>query len=238
MKQIGLLTITILFSLIQVQAQKTKAKVDMAFDKTVDGITAHDFGSIVFGANGKVDFTFTNQGTTPLVISDVKSSCGCTIPTWTKEPVAPGEKGNVEIVYNTKLPGTFNKTVVVYSNANNSPVRLEVRGKVNTQPNDLKPGATIPANTSGTEGKPGESVSGSRGAGSQTGVVKDIDEASDKKALQRAAYKARTAKAQEKQAAGTKTTAVTKTTAETKAADEAKPVTTGKSSATTTTRKK
>jgi hypothetical protein len=139
MKQLGLLILTVLFTSNLMYAQSKTAKVDMAFDKTVNGITAHDYGSIVYGANGKVDFNFTNKGATPLVISDVKSSCGCTTPSWSKEPIEPGKQGTITVVYNTTLPGPFNKTVVVYSNANNSPVRLEVRGKVNSQPSDLKP---------------------------------------------------------------------------------------------------
>jgi hypothetical protein len=138
MKQIGLLVLTVILTLSQGMAQSNKDKVDMVFDKTVDGITAHDFGSIVFGANGKVDFIFTNMGKKPLVITDVKSSCGCTVPVWSKEPVAPGQKGSINVGYDTKIGGVFNKTVVVYSNANNSPVRLEIRGKVNAKPSDLK----------------------------------------------------------------------------------------------------
>ncbi len=144
MKQIGLLTLAFVFSFIQVDAQKAKDKVEMAFDKTVDGITAHDFGSIVFGANGKVDFTYTNNGTKPILISNVESSCGCTVPTWTKSPVEPGKQGTVSIEYDTKLIGVFNKTVVVYSNASNSPVRIEIRGKINAKPSDLtKPTAPV-----------------------------------------------------------------------------------------------
>lgn len=138
MKHIGFLALALIVSFTQVNAQKAKDKVDMAFDKTVDGITAHDFGSIVYGANGKVDFNFTNQGTKPLTISNVESSCGCTVPTWTKEPVEPGKQGTVTVGYNTKLPGVFNKTVVVTSNANNSPVRLEIRGKVNVKPGEVQ----------------------------------------------------------------------------------------------------
>lgn len=140
MKQIGLLALTILFSFTQIQAQTKKAKEEMSFDKTTDGLILHDYGSIVYEANGKVDFLFTNQGTKPLVISEVKSSCGCTIPNWTKEPVAPGQKGTIKIEYNTRLPGPFNKTVEVYSNANNSPVRITIKGKVNAQPGDLNQG--------------------------------------------------------------------------------------------------
>jgi hypothetical protein len=142
MKQIGLLLLTAILTIGQIQAQSKKSTDEMVFDKTVNGITSHDYGSIVYGANGKVDFNFTNKGAKPLVITDVKSSCGCTVPSWTKDPVAPGKTGTITIEYNTTLPGVFNKTVVVYSNASNSPVRLEVRGKVNTQASDLKPGKT------------------------------------------------------------------------------------------------
>ncbi len=139
MKQIGLLTFILAFSVFQVDAQTKSTKVDMEFSKIINGAVAHDFGSIVYGANGKVDFTYTNKGTKPLIIKDVQSSCGCTVPTWTKEPVEPGKTGTITIVYNTTLPGAFSKTVVVTSNANNSPVRIEIRGKVNSQPSDIQP---------------------------------------------------------------------------------------------------
>jgi hypothetical protein len=140
MKQIGFLILTIIFSLTGVQAQTKKAKQEMAFDKTVDGATFHDYGSVVYGANGEVEFLYTNKGTVPLVISDVKSTCGCTIPSWTKAPVAPGTKGSIKVKYNTTLPGVFNKTIEVFSNANNSPVRITLKGKINAQATDLKPG--------------------------------------------------------------------------------------------------
>jgi len=149
MKQIGLLALTIFICLIQVQAQSGKVKEEMVFDKTANGITAHDFGSIIFGANGKVEFTFTNKGTKPLIISKVSSSCGCASPSYSKEPIAPGQKGVITIVYDTKIPGPFNKTVEVTSNANNSPVRISILGKVNAQVSDLKPGQKIESPSAG-----------------------------------------------------------------------------------------
>jgi hypothetical protein len=170
MKQIVFLALTIFISFAQVNAQKNNSKVEMAFDKTADGITAHDFGSIVFGANGKVDFTYTNKGTKPITITNVESSCNCTVPTWTKEPVLPGKQGTVTVVYNTKLGGVFNKTIVVTSNANNSPVRLEIRGKVNVKPSEIPAAtaATAPkgsdAADAGTKLLPGQKTG-------QTGVV-------------------------------------------------------------------
>jgi hypothetical protein len=195
MKHIGLLTLTILFAFIQLQAQSNKVKNEMVFDKTVDGITAHDFGSIIYGANGKVDFTFTNAGTKPLTITDVKSSCGCTIPTWTKEPVEPGKTGIIKIEYDTKIPGVFNKTVVVYSNANNSPVRIEVRGKVNSQPSDIKPGAGAGTKTNDVSPEMQHANSGS--APAVGAPVPDINgNIASPKTAQRAAYQARMQKEQ------------------------------------------
>ncbi|MCX6223980.1 MAG: DUF1573 domain-containing protein [Bacteroidia bacterium] len=213
MKQIGSLTLAVLFSLIQIQAQTNKAKVDMAFDKTVDGITAHDYGSIIYGANGKVDFNFTNQGTKPLIITDVKSSCGCTIPTWTKEPVAPGQKGTIEVVYNTTLPGVFNKTVVVYSNANNSPVRLEIRGKVNSQPGDIKAGSPEKEKQNAIDRKLEEGNGGVKQAGGNAGDLNAAEDAASRKAKQRAAYEARVAKEKSDKAANSTTGAGTKSSA-------------------------
>ncbi len=137
MKRFGFLIISAILAFTMAQAQNKQAKGDMVFDKMAEGIVFHDYGSIVFGANGKVDFNYTNKGTIPLVITDVKSSCGCTVPTWTKEPVEPGKTGTITIMYDTKLAGPFNKTVEVYSNANNSPVRISVKGKVNAKPADI-----------------------------------------------------------------------------------------------------
>lgn len=198
MKQIGLLVLTILISFMQAQAQTKKDKPEMAFDKTIDGVTGHDYGSIVFGANGKVDFTFTNQGTTPLIITDVKSSCGCTIPSWTKEPVAPGQRGNIKIEYNTSLPGMFNKTVVVYSNANNSPVRIEIRGKVNAKAGDLKMSQPEIEKQREIERKLEESYGKVIPTGDTVTKLAGTEAAESKKALQKAAYQERIQKEKSK----------------------------------------
>jgi hypothetical protein len=77
------------------------------------------------------DFTFTNTGKVPLIIQDVKASCGCTTPQWTKEPVLPGETGTIRVSFNPKSrPGSFNKTIQVKSNADITSVTLAVKGVV------------------------------------------------------------------------------------------------------------
>lgn len=104
--------------------------------------TAHDFGSIKEGDMPEHTFTFVNIGKTPVSLTNVKASCGCTTPHWTKDPVAPGEKGAVRAVYNSNnRPGKFNKSITVeYGEAQSSaPVVLRISGDVisrdGSQPN-------------------------------------------------------------------------------------------------------
>jgi len=90
----------------------------------------YDYGNIEVGSPGKSVFKFTNNMKNPLVISNVKPSCGCTVANWTKTPVLTGKKGVITLHYNTKIPGTFNKTITVRSNATNGTVILRIKGNV------------------------------------------------------------------------------------------------------------
>jgi len=92
--------------------------------------TTHDYGTIAQGSDGNYEFTFTNSGKTPLILSNVRSSCGCTIPVWTKDPIQPKGKGSIKVQYNTANVGTFQKSITVISNAKNSPVILTIKGNV------------------------------------------------------------------------------------------------------------
>lgn len=75
-------------------------------------------------------FNFTNVGEAPLIINQAFASCGCTVPTYTKDPVKPGDKGQINVTYNGrgKFPGHFTKTITVRSNARNEIVRLTIEG--------------------------------------------------------------------------------------------------------------
>ncbi len=78
-------------------------------------------------------FSFTNTGKVPLILNDVKASCGCTTPEWTKEPVLPGKNGTIRVTFNPKnRPGSFSKTIQVNSNADLPVVTLAIRGCGNT----------------------------------------------------------------------------------------------------------
>jgi len=90
----------------------------------------YDYGTIEVGSPGNSVFKFTNTMKKPLVISNVKPSCGCTVAHWTKTPVLPGKTGVISLHYNTKIPGTFNKTITVRSNAKNGTVVLRIKGNV------------------------------------------------------------------------------------------------------------
>ena len=94
--------------------------------------TEHDFGSI-HEEDGRVSvvFEFKNEGMSPLVLSNVRASCGCTTPTWTKEPVEPGQKGSITVTYNPNgRPGNFSKTVTITSNATEATKRVYIKGTV------------------------------------------------------------------------------------------------------------
>lgn len=95
---------------------------------------SHDFGNIIFGEPAKFDFEFKNIGFDTLIISEVQSTCGCTIPKWSSDPVLPGEKGIVEVSYDTRRSGFFEKGITVFSNADNYALLLVIRGNVTSNP--------------------------------------------------------------------------------------------------------
>jgi hypothetical protein len=94
--------------------------------------TTHDFGTVKEEAGSiSHDFKFTNTGKAPVIISNVKASCGCTTPDWTKEPVMPGQTGFIKAMYNTaNRPGAFNKSLTVTSNTEPSSNTLFISGNV------------------------------------------------------------------------------------------------------------
>lgn len=95
----------------------------------------HDYGTIAQGADGNCEFKFTNNGKAPLILSNVKASCGCTAPEWPKEPIAPGKSSSIKVKYNTALVGAFNKSITVNSNAANGAVLLQIKGNVTPKQN-------------------------------------------------------------------------------------------------------
>lgn len=95
-----------------------------------------DYGEIKKGSDGVRVFEFTNTGNAPLVIENVTSSCGCTIPKKPEDPIMPGETGEIEVKYDTKRVGPIRKTVTVYSNAEESTKALKIKGRVLDEDSD------------------------------------------------------------------------------------------------------
>lgn len=91
-----------------------------------------DYGTIAANSDGKREFVFTNNGTKPLIITNAAGSCGCTVPTYSKEPIAPGSKGVIGVKYDTSRAGQpFTKTVTITSNAEGVPTKiLTIKGTV------------------------------------------------------------------------------------------------------------
>ncbi|MCM1531776.1 MAG: DUF1573 domain-containing protein [Bacteroides sp.] len=114
-----------------VDKAETTEKVEgpgIKFEKTV-----HDYGTIEQGANGNCEFVFENNGTEPLILSDVRSSCGCTVPSWPREPIMPGKKSAIKVHYDTNRIGGISKSITVSTNGNPDRVVLSIRGTVNAK---------------------------------------------------------------------------------------------------------
>lgn len=123
MKKLFLFTLMLFSCMTIVNAQEN---AEIKFDKV-----SHNFGT--FSENDPVrecTFTFTNVGKAPLVINQAVASCGCTIPSYTKQPVSPGQKGEIKVTYNGKgkFPGHFKKTITVRTNGVPEMTRLVIEG--------------------------------------------------------------------------------------------------------------
>lgn len=113
----------------QVSAEAAPApKTDMAI-ASFDAQT-FDFGKIKQGTPVTHEFTFTNTGTVPLIITNVQASCGCTTPAWSRDPIAPGAKGFIKATYSAASVGAFNKSVNVTANVDGGMVQLLIKGEV------------------------------------------------------------------------------------------------------------
>ena len=124
MKKFLIMSVMLMANVCFAMAQQNQASIK--FDKMI-----HNFGT--FSENQptqKCVFTFTNVGTAPLIINQAVASCGCTIPSYTKAPIQPGEKGEIKVTYNGTgaFPGHFKKTITVRTNGVTELTRLYIEG--------------------------------------------------------------------------------------------------------------
>ena len=126
MKNCVLFTLIIFFTL----SLKSQEKIaEVTFEKTLI-----DYGIIDHGVDGKRTFNFKNTGTAPLIFNRIYSSCGCTIPKKPEKPILPGESGSIDVEYDTKRTGAFQKAITVNSNAVNSNIILRIKGEILPEP--------------------------------------------------------------------------------------------------------
>ncbi len=108
--------------------------------------TTVDYGEIEQNSDPLRVFNFVNDGTAPLIIKHAKGSCGCTVPKYPREPIMPGESAIIEVRYDTKRLGPFNKSIRLTTNVQDQPIMLYIKGKVNKAPAGLP---AAPSNLSG-----------------------------------------------------------------------------------------
>ncbi len=123
MKKVLLMSLMLMLPLVYASAQK---EAEIKFEKTT-----YDFGTFSESTPvQKCTFTFTNVGEAPLIIHQAIASCGCTVPQYTKKPIAPGEKGTLSVTYNGKgrFPGHFKKSITIRTNGKPEMLRLYIEG--------------------------------------------------------------------------------------------------------------
>lgn len=132
---ISMLTLLLGLALV-VNAQDSQKPADVKDNGAVMTFetTEIDYGTIQQGADPHRVFVFKNTGTAPLIITNAKGSCGCTVPTYPKNPIPPGETGEIKVRYDTNRVGQFTKRVTLTTNAGEQPIELTIKGNVESKP--------------------------------------------------------------------------------------------------------
>ena len=128
MKKISLIIYLVLYTYPVLSQEKS---AEISFKETII-----DYGTIENGEDGKRTFEFKNTGNSPLIFSRIFSSCGCTIPKKPEKPILPGQSGSIEVEYDTKRTGMFQKAITVNSNAKTPNVILRIKGEVLPEPEE------------------------------------------------------------------------------------------------------
>jgi hypothetical protein len=137
MRKVLLGALFVLGAAFAVNAQEV-AGPELNFEKEV-----HDFGKVDQYGDASTEFVFTNTGTEPLIISNARGSCGCTVPEWPREPIAPGAQASIKVKYDSKRVGPINKSVTITSNASNNPTKvIRIKGEILKAPQQ----ETMPVN--------------------------------------------------------------------------------------------
>ena len=116
---------SVVFLFASVAAFKVEEKAEFKFEKET-----HDFGKIPQGKPVSVEFKFTNTGNEPLIITNIESVCGCTVPKYTNTPVLKGQTGTISVTYNAAALAPFSKGLTIRSNAKTPIKVIYIKGEV------------------------------------------------------------------------------------------------------------
>lgn len=119
-----------IFILLTVTVGCSQTEKESKGEMTFKGPLTHNYGQIAYGGDGVHNFIFKNTGKSTLIITNVVSSCGCTVPSYPRKPIEKGDTDTIQVMYNTKDVGTFAKSVVVHYTGEDSPVILRIQGEV------------------------------------------------------------------------------------------------------------
>ena len=143
-----LLTFVTIFALAFTVASAQKKGAVAQFAQT-----EIDYKKIEKGADPLRKFSFKNVGDEPLIISNAQGSCGCTVPTWPKEPIMPGQTATIDVRYDTQRVGPFSKSVTLTTNEANPTRVLSIKGEVNAAPVEQNGVPTVAPNGLSPKGK-------------------------------------------------------------------------------------
>jgi len=111
----------------------------------------HNLGTLLWHNPAHAIFTLTNNGTTPLTIRDVEPDCGCTLATWTSDPIQPGKTGEIQARYDAEQLGHFNKSIAVYTDRDDKPFYVSLSGNVVNKTLAPADYTTLPCHVSGID---------------------------------------------------------------------------------------
>ena len=124
---------------VEIEEEKQEQTEELSSNATIDFESkVYDYGVLEHNGNGDGEFIFTNNGTEALLIKNAKGSCGCTVPTWPREPIMPGETSKIGVKYATNRVGKFTKTITLTTNASKKPAILTIKGEVTPPPKEAQ----------------------------------------------------------------------------------------------------
>jgi len=130
MKRISMILAVVLFLVTGLETSAQAQEAEASASSIEWNKTTFDFGKVPQGKPVTTEFEFTNSSMVPLIINSVQSSCGCTVPSYPKEPILPGKTGKIVVTFNAATTGPFSKSILVNTNATEGYASLVIKGEV------------------------------------------------------------------------------------------------------------